>query len=163
FEAAGNPLALVELPVGLPLDELGKGALSSSPLPLTARLELAFATHASELPPVTQTLLLVAAVDDGGDLDEVLSATQVLEGAGGAPWSGCRRDYCPGARGGAQRAPCLSWKPARARGGVGIRAGSPRTRGAAPSSGRGVRACVRGLAAAVVAAGRIRRLDLVRT
>jgi DNA-binding CsgD family transcriptional regulator len=82
LEAAGNPLALVELPVGLPLDELGKGALSSSPLPLTARLELAFATQASELPPVTQTLLLVAAVDDGGDLDEVLSATQVLEGAG---------------------------------------------------------------------------------
>ena len=82
FEAAGNPLALVELPVGLPLDELGKGALSSSPLPLTARLELAFAAQASELPPATQTLLLVAAVDDGGDLDEVLSATQVLEGAG---------------------------------------------------------------------------------
>jgi DNA-binding CsgD family transcriptional regulator len=82
LEAAGNPLALVELPVGLPLDELGKGALFPSPLPLTARLELAFATQASELPPATRTLLLVAAVDDGGDLDEVLSATQVLEGAG---------------------------------------------------------------------------------
>jgi DNA-binding CsgD family transcriptional regulator len=82
LEAAGNPLALVELPVGLPLDELGNGALFSSPLPLTERLELAFATQASELPPATRTLLLVAAVDDGGDLDEVLGATQVLEGAG---------------------------------------------------------------------------------
>jgi DNA-binding CsgD family transcriptional regulator len=82
LEAAGNPLALVELPVGLPLDELGKGAVFPSPLPLTARLELAFATQASELPPATRTLLLVAAVDDGGDLDEVLSATRVLEGAG---------------------------------------------------------------------------------
>src|SRR5207237_6590924 len=62
--------------------ELGNGALFSSPLPLTERLELAFATQASELPPATRTLLLVAAVDDGGDLDELLSATQVLEGAG---------------------------------------------------------------------------------
>src|SRR4051794_12491970 len=62
LEAAGNPLALVELPVGLPLDALGKGALFPSPLPLTARLELAFATQASELPPATRTLLLVAAV-----------------------------------------------------------------------------------------------------
>jgi DNA-binding CsgD family transcriptional regulator len=82
LEAAGNPLALVELPVGLPPDELGNGALFSSPLPLTERLELAFAAQASELPPATRTLLLVAAVDDGGDLDEVLGATQVLEGAG---------------------------------------------------------------------------------
>jgi DNA-binding CsgD family transcriptional regulator len=81
-EAAGNPLALVELPMGLPLEELDEGELLPSPLPLTARLERAFATQASELPPVTRTLLLVAAVDDGGALDEVLNATRVLEGAG---------------------------------------------------------------------------------
>jgi DNA-binding CsgD family transcriptional regulator len=81
-EAAGNPLALVELPVGLPLEELREVARLPSPLPLTARLEWAFAAQASELPPATRTLLLVAAVDDGDLLDEVLNATRVLEGAG---------------------------------------------------------------------------------
>jgi DNA-binding CsgD family transcriptional regulator len=80
-DAAGNPLALVELPAGLPLGDLGKHGLLPSALPLTARLERAFATQASDLPPATRTLLLVAAVDDGGILDEVLSATGVLEGA----------------------------------------------------------------------------------
>jgi DNA-binding CsgD family transcriptional regulator len=80
-EAAGNPLALVELPAGLQLEEAGEGALPGSPLPLTARLERAFATQASDLPTTVRTLLLVAAVDDGGVLDEVLSATRVLEGA----------------------------------------------------------------------------------
>jgi len=49
---------------------------------LTARLEWAFATQASKLPPATRTLLLVAAADEGGLLDEVLSATRLLEGAG---------------------------------------------------------------------------------
>ncbi|MDX6454338.1 MAG: hypothetical protein QOD48_445, partial [Gaiellaceae bacterium] len=78
-EAAGNPLALVELPAGLKLEELGEGALFGSPLPLTARLERALATQASDLPSTTRTLLLVAAVDDAGDLDEVLSATGFLE------------------------------------------------------------------------------------
>jgi DNA-binding CsgD family transcriptional regulator len=81
-EAAGNPLALVELPAGLELEGIGEGALPPSPLPLTDRLERAFATQASDLPVATRTLLLVAAVDDGGVLDEVLSATRVLEGAG---------------------------------------------------------------------------------
>jgi DNA-binding CsgD family transcriptional regulator len=79
-EAAGNPLALVELPAGLRLEELGDGALLATPLPLTARLECAFSTKASDLPAATRTLLLVAALDDGGVLDEVLSATRVLEG-----------------------------------------------------------------------------------
>ncbi|MDX6492017.1 MAG: hypothetical protein QOD43_2262, partial [Gaiellaceae bacterium] len=80
-EAAGNPLALVELPTGLRLEEVTEEALLPSPLPLTARLERAYATQASGLPPATQTLLLIAAVDDGGVLDEVLRASGVLEGA----------------------------------------------------------------------------------
>jgi DNA-binding CsgD family transcriptional regulator len=80
-EAAGNPLALVELPAGLQLDELGEGTPPRSPLPLTARLEQAFATQASDLPSTVRTVLLVAAVDEGGILDEVLSASRVLEGA----------------------------------------------------------------------------------
>jgi DNA-binding CsgD family transcriptional regulator len=80
-EAAGNPLALVELPAGLRLEAFGDGALLATPLLLTTRLERAFSTQASDLPAATRTLLLVAAVDDGGVLDEVLSATRVLEGA----------------------------------------------------------------------------------
>ncbi|MDX6490848.1 MAG: hypothetical protein QOD43_1093, partial [Gaiellaceae bacterium] len=79
-EAAGNPLALVELPTGLRLENIDEGSLPPSPLPLTARLERAFATQAAELPPATRSLLLVAAVDDGGSLDEILHATSVLEG-----------------------------------------------------------------------------------
>jgi DNA-binding CsgD family transcriptional regulator len=81
-EAAGNPLALVELPIGLRLEELDEGALLSTPLLLTARLECAFSAQAADFPRATRTLLLVAAVDDGGVLDEVLRATQILEGAG---------------------------------------------------------------------------------
>jgi hypothetical protein len=80
-EAAGNPLALIELPAGLEQKELVEGALLPSSLPLTARLEQAFATQASELPPATRSLLLVAAADDGGALDELLSATRILDGA----------------------------------------------------------------------------------
>jgi hypothetical protein len=52
-EAAGNPLALVELPVALGSDQLGKGVLPEW-LPLTARLERAFAARVSELPAVTR-------------------------------------------------------------------------------------------------------------
>jgi DNA-binding CsgD family transcriptional regulator/tetratricopeptide (TPR) repeat protein len=81
-EATGNPLALVELPAGLRLEGLGEEALFPSPLPLTARLERAFAAQVSELPPATRSLLLIASADDGSDLEEVLSATRVLEGGG---------------------------------------------------------------------------------
>ena len=69
-EAEGNPLALVELPVPWQRD----GAELSQWLPLTARLEQAFAARGSELPAGTRTLLLLAAVDDGGLLAEVLDA-----------------------------------------------------------------------------------------
>jgi DNA-binding CsgD family transcriptional regulator len=77
-EAAGNPLALVELPVALGPDQLGKGVLPEW-LPLTARLERAFAARVSELPAVTRRLLLVAAVDHEGALAEVLVAASILE------------------------------------------------------------------------------------
>ncbi len=69
-EAAGNPLALVELPVPFKRHE----AELSEWLPLTARLERAFAARESELPEATRRVLLLAAVDDGGVLAEVLAA-----------------------------------------------------------------------------------------
>jgi DNA-binding CsgD family transcriptional regulator len=72
--AAGNPLALVELPVALRAGPAGGGTLLPDVLPLSTRLEKAFATKALGLPEVTRTLLLIAAVDDGDALAEVLAA-----------------------------------------------------------------------------------------
>ena len=67
-EAAGNPLALVELP--LATAQLEPGTLLPAWLPLTARLEHAFAAQVGELPAATRRLLLVAALNDGGSLSE---------------------------------------------------------------------------------------------
>src|SRR6516165_6227528 len=66
-EALGNPLALVELPK----------ALHSSPdsaletLPLTARLERAFAARITDLPPLARDAVLIAAVDYADELPEI--------------------------------------------------------------------------------------------
>jgi DNA-binding CsgD family transcriptional regulator len=79
-QAAGNPLALIELPVSLRVSA-GEGMLLPDHLPLSARLERAFAARLRELPPLTRTLLLVAAADDGASLAEVLSATAIVERA----------------------------------------------------------------------------------
>ncbi|HEY2200241.1 MAG TPA: LuxR C-terminal-related transcriptional regulator, partial [Solirubrobacteraceae bacterium] len=78
-EAEGNPLALLELP--LALDSPGReGAVLPVNLPLTTRLEHAFASRAAELPGATRTLLRVAAVDDGDELAEILSAAEIVCG-----------------------------------------------------------------------------------
>ena len=61
-EAAGNPLALIELPAAAA--ELGTGAPPSGPLPLTARLEQAFTSRLTNLSADVQRLLLLAALDD---------------------------------------------------------------------------------------------------
>ena len=76
-DAAGNPLALVELPVALTAEQLG-GAPLPDMLPLTARLERAFGARVMLLPELTRTLLLVAALDDGGTVAEVLRTTVQL-------------------------------------------------------------------------------------
>jgi DNA-binding CsgD family transcriptional regulator len=76
-EAAGNPLALVELPIAH--GRLGGGdAGEAGWLSLTTRLEQAFAARASELPALTRTALLMAALNDGPLLSEVLTAAAVL-------------------------------------------------------------------------------------
>jgi len=61
-EAAGNPLALIELPAAAA--ELGSRAEQSGPLPLTARLEQTFASRLTTLDTDVQRLLLLAALDD---------------------------------------------------------------------------------------------------
>jgi hypothetical protein len=87
-EAAGNPLALVELPsIAYRLDDE-----HSMPglVPLTERMERAFAARAADLPLGTQLLLLVAALNDSESLDEVLQAGAVLTGEPGMSRC-CRR------------------------------------------------------------------------
>lgn len=77
-EAQGNPLALLDLPAALGDSVRGGGALLPSRLPLTERLERAFATRLTALPLATQVLLQVAAADDGGVLTEILRAAEAM-------------------------------------------------------------------------------------
>ena len=80
-EAAGNPLALVELPRALSPRHLRDAAPLPSRLPLTARLEQAFATRQSELPRATRSLLVLASANDEAVVGEALKAAAILEGA----------------------------------------------------------------------------------
>jgi hypothetical protein len=77
-EAAGNPLAILELPavVGRPEDE----RWAAGGVPLTDRLERAFADRVSDLPDATRLLLLVAALSDEDRLDEILEAGAAVAG-----------------------------------------------------------------------------------
>ena len=76
--AAGSPLALVELPIALRARQAADGGLLPEVLPLTTRLERAFATRTLELPPATRALLLLTAVNDSDDLAEVVRAGAAL-------------------------------------------------------------------------------------
>ncbi|HEY2741533.1 MAG TPA: ATP-binding protein, partial [Gaiellaceae bacterium] len=68
-EAAGNPLALLELPAMAA--SLG-GAAPAAALPLPTRLERAFAARLGDLDSDTRRLLLLAALEDG-ELPELAS------------------------------------------------------------------------------------------
>jgi DNA-binding CsgD family transcriptional regulator len=78
-EAAGNPLALIELPiaVGHSQQETPMPGL----VPLTDRLEQAFAARVSDLPEETRLLLLAAALNDDERLSEVLEVGRVVGAA----------------------------------------------------------------------------------
>lgn len=78
--AAGNPLALVELPRALASEHVAERASPMVPLSLTARLERAFARQEAELPAATRALLLVAAADDENALRELLAAATIVLG-----------------------------------------------------------------------------------
>jgi DNA-binding CsgD family transcriptional regulator len=75
----GHPLALLELPSTLSEGQLSGSEPLLTPLPVSARLERAFLTRVRELPEEAQTLLLVAAADDTGDLSTVLGAAEELD------------------------------------------------------------------------------------
>lgn len=80
-ESAGNPLALVELPKAVALEAPDSG-FSPEYLPLTARLERAFASRISELAPTTRKMLLIAAIDERSNVAEILSVARLLDGSG---------------------------------------------------------------------------------
>ena len=78
-EAAGNPLALVELP--LTVGQYDSREALPGWIPLTRHLEQAFASRLPGLPAVTFTALLAAGLNDGDALAEVLAAASVAAGA----------------------------------------------------------------------------------
>jgi DNA-binding CsgD family transcriptional regulator len=80
-EAEGNPLALMELPAALGPGTRGGETALPGPLPLTARLERAFAARAAELPAPARALLRIAAADDSGEVAEVRRAAEIAGGA----------------------------------------------------------------------------------
>ena len=79
-EAAGNPLALVELP--LAWQDAGAGPAQAAWLPLTTRLEHAFVSRTRQLTPTTRALLLMSAVDEEGRTVDVRRAAASMSSAG---------------------------------------------------------------------------------
>src|SRR6266568_969550 len=82
-EAAGNPLALIELPAALadaPAYPAGLAAPLelSAPLPLRRRIQQSYYRQVAGLPPATRTFLLVAAAEESGDLSLLRRAAQSL-------------------------------------------------------------------------------------
>ncbi|MFI9560219.1 ATP-binding protein [Nonomuraea endophytica] len=86
-EAAGNPLALTELPRAW-RDLSGDALLDTAWLPLTERLEKSFGSQAAAMPEATRAVLLIAAVNDGDSLSETLSAAAPLTDRDLAPAAG---------------------------------------------------------------------------
>jgi len=83
-EAAGNPLALLELAAGLPEEQLDGRVPLPEAIPLTPRLEGLFRQRARQLPEAAQAALLIAAADNTGDVSAVLQAMAGLRLPGDA-------------------------------------------------------------------------------
>ncbi|WP_433179992.1 helix-turn-helix transcriptional regulator [Actinoallomurus sp. CA-150999] len=81
-EAAGNPLALIELPNMLTPDQrsgrLGPLAVAVDGAPPSSRVEEAFQRQINGFPEAARDMLLVAAADDTGDVAVVLGAAERL-------------------------------------------------------------------------------------
>jgi DNA-binding CsgD family transcriptional regulator len=73
-EAAGNPLALLELPAA------GGEQSPSGGMPLTERLERAFAGRVADLPDRTRLVLLVCALSDEDSVGEILQVASAVAG-----------------------------------------------------------------------------------
>jgi DNA-binding CsgD family transcriptional regulator len=77
-QTGGNPLALVELPTALTRAQLDGTAPIPDQLQLTDRVQRVFLDRCRRLPVEVQTLLLVAAADDSGNLAVVAHAAALL-------------------------------------------------------------------------------------
>jgi DNA-binding CsgD family transcriptional regulator len=78
-DAAGNPLALLELPACLSDAQLSGRARMPDAIPLSSRLQLAFRQQIERLPTTARSALLLAAADDGGELGGILAAAATLD------------------------------------------------------------------------------------
>jgi DNA-binding CsgD family transcriptional regulator len=78
--ARGNPLALTELPGTWRRGSARPGPDPGLPVPLSARLEQAFAGRLGELDLPTRDALLIAATDSESALAEILAAASELAG-----------------------------------------------------------------------------------
>ncbi len=79
-QAAGNPLALVELAQAMPEAGDPVELLSPTPAALTARLERAFGARLDGLGEDTRLVLLAAALDGRASIAELLSAATLVSG-----------------------------------------------------------------------------------
>ena len=77
-ESNGNPLALLELPKGLPAAELAGGFGRPDARPLANHIEQSFLRRVRALPVETQRLLLTAAAEPVGDVTLLWRAAGVL-------------------------------------------------------------------------------------
>ncbi|MFD6021570.1 AAA family ATPase [Streptomyces sp. NPDC060286] len=78
-QAAGNPLALIELSRALARGRTGTGQDGGAALPLTARLENLFAADLPGLPEATRQALLLVAAAGAGQLADLLRAAPALD------------------------------------------------------------------------------------
>jgi hypothetical protein len=78
-ETDGNPLAMLELASALSDEQLSGADAVLAPMPVGDRVARAFLARVLGLPEGAQTLLLVAAADDAGELATVLRAAEHLE------------------------------------------------------------------------------------
>jgi DNA-binding CsgD family transcriptional regulator len=82
-QAAGNPLALLELSgmltAGPPDHGLPLTGLPVGPFPVGGQIQRAFQDQIERLPEATQILLLVAAADDTGNVVRVLAAARAFQ------------------------------------------------------------------------------------
>lgn len=77
-EAAGNPLALLELPRAFDSAESGGAGGMPESIPLTPRLQAIFRQQTDRMPDRTQAALLIAAADITGELSTVVLAADEL-------------------------------------------------------------------------------------
>jgi DNA-binding CsgD family transcriptional regulator len=78
-EAAGNPLALIELPGALNDAQLAGHEPLPDAIPLTPRLQSLFLRRAEDLPDDVRTTLLLCAADSTGEVATILRAAEQLQ------------------------------------------------------------------------------------